>query len=90
MLRSMAFSPDGSALALGGMQHSVFTVQVASGCTVELEGHSAPVAALAFTADGSWLVSASRAMLMVYDASEFMQGAEPPMSPLILNHAGDV
>jgi hypothetical protein len=55
-LKSVAFSPDGAALAAGAQDGSVF---VYSGRTLRLAEHSRPVTALAFLPKGGQLVSAS-------------------------------
>ncbi|WP_337174573.1 WD40 repeat domain-containing protein [Paludisphaera sp.] len=56
--RALAFSPDGSLLAVGGYDHGVHLVDVAtSRVEADFMGHRDVIRKLAFTADGSRLFS---------------------------------
>jgi WD40 repeat protein len=58
----LAFSPDGRALAVGGLagQKDVLVYEAATGLLrLRLSGHAGTVNGLAFSPDGRWLASAS-------------------------------
>jgi WD40 repeat protein len=58
-LPGVAFSPDGQTLAIGGYDHQVRLVDVASGQVRDtLAGHSNPVRSVSFSPDGQTLASA--------------------------------
>jgi WD40 repeat protein len=57
---SLAFSPDGSCLVAGGLDHTLTTWEVENRKTRDRwSAHRGPIAALAFSADGKRLFSAS-------------------------------
>ncbi len=55
---SLAFSPDGTLLALGLDDYTVRLLDVSGGEVTRLEGHTGPVQAVAFSGDGTLLYSA--------------------------------
>eukprot|EP00798_Chlamydomonas_sp_ICE-L_P014443 gene14443-20451_t len=59
MSRSLAVSPDGHFLAVGGMGGSSYVIDYENGKWVELSGHIHPVSALQFSGDSCRLVSAA-------------------------------
>lgn len=71
-LLSLAFSPDGTALAAGGFQGTIAVWDVPAGrFRRALTGHGAYVAALAFHPDGTTLLSASHdGTARLWDARE--------------------
>lgn len=91
MVRSLALSPDGATLVVGGVQRSLFVAHLGQaeaaagggGATAELRGqHCAPVAAAAFSSDGRLLVTAGGRTLMVWDGAEQARQVQPPPRPL--------
>lgn len=57
---SIAFAPDGDQLAVSGHDHSIYMMDSKTGTVViQLDGHSKPVAGVAFLADGTNLLSCS-------------------------------
>ena len=68
---TVAFSPDGRFVALA-VQKDISIVDISTGvAALKLEGHAAPVRALAFSADGQRLLSGSAdATALVWDVSE--------------------
>jgi WD40 repeat protein len=81
VIRSLAMSPDGTALVLGSTDKTVFMVNLSSGTFESLTGHTGPVVAVAFSADGSYAVTAAGNVLMVWDAAEALRKLEPPPPP---------
>ncbi|PNH08695.1 WD repeat domain-containing protein [Tetrabaena socialis] len=78
MVRSLSLTADGSALVLGGMERTAYVVHLASGNTEALTGHSGPVVAVAFTADGKNAVTVAGSLLLVWDAQTLLRGLTPP------------
>ena len=72
-VQSVAFSPDGSKLAIGGL-HAVF---IRNATTAELmtthKGHTGHVISVAFSPDGSTLASATDHEVLLWDIT----GAQP-------------
>lgn len=61
-ISALAFSPDGSKLAVGGYDHRVRVFDVGSGARLAYyEAHPTPVYALAWSPDGSLLASGAKA-----------------------------
>ena len=60
-VNAIAFSPDGTKLATGSLDHTVNVWEAATGRPIVVfAGHAAPVIEVAFSADGTKLVSASQ------------------------------
>jgi len=70
---SIAFSPDGKILALGGEKGSVLLYDPATGKKLaELKKHEGPVATLSWTADSKTLLtSAGEEQLLLWDVAAF-------------------
>lgn len=67
MVMSISASPDGKALALGGIHGSVFLSDIETGRWSELKGHySSSVQASQFTTDGLGLVSSVEGTLIAW------------------------
>ncbi|GLC33983.1 hypothetical protein PLESTB_000825300 [Pleodorina starrii] len=81
VIRSLALSPDGSALVIGSTERTVFLVNLSSGNFEGLMGHTGPVVAAAFSADGSYAVTAAGSVLMVWDATETLRRLVPLPPP---------
>ena len=58
-LTAIAWSPDGKTIAIGGHRPEIVVVDAATGALTELRGHTDAIYTLAFTRDGSRLLSAS-------------------------------
>jgi WD40 repeat protein len=58
-LTSVAWSPDGQTIALGGHRPEIVLVNTATGAVTELRGHTDAIYTLAFSHDGTQLLSAS-------------------------------
>ncbi|KAG2491091.1 hypothetical protein HYH03_010535 [Edaphochlamys debaryana] len=84
MVRSLAISPDGAALVLGGTDRAVYLVHLATGNTATLRGHSSGVTAAAFTSDGAHAVTGAGTVLMVWDAVKLMKELEPASAAKML------
>ena len=60
-VNAIAFSPDGTRIATGSLEHTVNVWDAATGRLIAVfAGHAAPVFHVAFSADGTRLVSASQ------------------------------
>jgi WD40 repeat protein/tRNA A-37 threonylcarbamoyl transferase component Bud32 len=70
-VRSLAFSPDGKRLALGGRKGSVLVEDVADGTVRQtLQGHKGAVRSVAYSSDGQYLASAGEdGTVCVWDAA---------------------
>jgi WD40 repeat protein len=65
----VAFSPDGRLLATGGKDHTVKIWNLATGRQIRVfTNHTSPVRAVAFSPDGQRIISASGAIIFVWDA----------------------
>jgi len=58
-IKTIAWSPDGLTIAIGGDRPEILLVDVSAGASTELRGHSDAIYTLAFTRDGTQLLSAS-------------------------------
>ncbi len=58
-LKSVQWSPDGRTIAIGGDRPEILLVDTATGTVSELRGHSDAIYTLAFSHDGTQLLSAS-------------------------------
>lgn len=84
---SLAFSPDGSALAIGANDGSLGLWEVENGELIKrIPAHSMRISDLAFSPDGAWLASTSPdGTLGVYQATDLtmLQTQESTSGPLL-------
>ena len=87
MVFSVAFSPDGTTLASGSLDHTVKLWNVATGNNIAtLQGHTDWVRSVAFSPDGTTLASASfDNTVKLWDISEWMG----PLPQTLVKISGD-
>jgi WD40 repeat protein len=77
---TMALSPDGCLLACVGPKHAINIWDVRAGKEIaQLQGHAAPLTALAFAPDGKTLASGSKdTTVVVWDIAALKREPTPP------------